>query len=158
MLRTETVRRPVLLLSFMLALAGCSKTPPEPTKLEVKDVWVRLSPVAGRPAAAYFTLKGGSQPERLTTVTSSKAVRIELHEGGMSGNMMTMKPIAGAFVPANTEVKFAPGGNHAMVFDLDPAITPGTRLPIAFSFQSGLTVETEAKTVAAGDSDGHEGH
>lgn len=154
MLRTETT----LLLPLLVTLAACSPSAPKPRKLEVRDVWVRLSPVAGRPAAAYFTLKGGSQPDRLTTVTSSRAVRIELHEGGMSGNMMTMKPIAGAFVPANAEVKFAPGGNHAMVFDLDPAITPGSPLPVSFSFQSGLTIETEAKTVAAGDAAGHEGH
>lgn len=157
MLRTETMQRRALLLPLLMALAACSK-PAAPAKLEVRDVWVRLSPVAGRPAAAYFTLKGGSQPDRLVTVTSSRAVRIELHEGGMSGGMMTMKPIAGAYVPSNTEVKFAPGGNHAMMFDVDPAITPGTPLPIAFSFQSGLTIETEARTVPAGGNTGHEGH
>ena len=158
MLRTETLCRRATVILPLLALAACSPSAPKPTTAEVSDVWVRLSPVTGRPAAAYFTVTGGSQPDRLTTVTSSKVVRIELHEGGMSGTMATMKPIAGAYVPAKAEVKFAPGGNHAMLFDVDPAVTPGTPIPIAFSFQSGLTVETEAKTVAAGDPGGHEGH
>ena len=54
-------------------------------------------------------------------------------------------------VPAGATVKFAPSGNHAMLFGVDPRITPGTAIPMLFTFKSGTKIEVEAKTVAAGD-------
>ena len=53
----------------VFALAACQPQPGEP---RVDDAWVRLSPVAGNPAAAYFTVHGGAQADRLVAVTSAR--------------------------------------------------------------------------------------
>lgn len=135
-------------LAFAL-LAGCQK--PEPKALAIEDAWVRLAAVPGRPAAAYFTVKGGDAPDRLVSVTSDKARTVELHQGGMTGGMMTMEPIAGADIPPGGEIAFAPGGGHAMLFDVDPSVQPGTKLPLAFRFKSGRTLSADARVLAAGD-------
>lgn len=136
-----------------LALAACQ--PGKGDAVQVRYAWARLSPVAGRPAALYFTLTGrDGATDRLVAIDSAVVKRIELHEsmgGGMDG-MTTMKPLAGVDVPARGSALFQPGGKHAMLFDVDPAIRPGTAIPLRFRFASGTAVEAEAKTVGAGDS------
>jgi copper(I)-binding protein len=137
-----------------LAAAGCQ--PAAPDAVAVKYAWARLSPVAGRPAALYFTLTGAGRPDRLVAIESALVQRIELHESmgvgaaGMS-DMTTMKPLAGVDVPVGGSALFQPGGKHAMLFGIDPAIRPGTAIPLRFRFASGKQVEAEAKSVGAGD-------
>ena len=134
-----------------LAVAACQ--PAAPKTVAVKYAWARLSPVPGRPAALYFTLTGAATPDRLVAIDSALVKRIELHEsmgGGMDG-MTTMKPLSGVDVPVRGSALFQPGGKHAMLFDVDPAIRPGTAIPLRFRFASGAATEVEAKTVGAGD-------
>jgi copper(I)-binding protein len=38
-----------------------------------------------------------------------------------------------------------------MLIGLDPAVKPGTAVPIRFGFADGTTAEAEAKTVSAGE-------
>jgi periplasmic copper chaperone A len=142
------LRLPVALFA-VAALVACQK--PEPRTLAVTGAWVRLAAVPDRPGAAYFKLAGGETPERLIAVESPRVATIELHAGGMAGGMMTMKPLSGADVPANGQTAFAPGGNHAMLFGVDPSIRPGSALPLTFRFQSGKTLTANATVYAAGD-------
>lgn len=131
-----------------LALAACHGHADSP---KATQAWVRLPAVAGRPAAAYFTLHGGGAPERLVKVESALAGRAELHASmkGMAG-MTTMTPVDGIDLPAGGTIAFAPAGYHVMLFGLDAAVKPGTAVPIRFGFASGRTIEGEAKTVPAG--------
>ena len=140
-------------LAFTL-LAGCQQPEarqPAPATLAIDGAWVRLAAVPGRPGAAYFTVRGGGAPDRLVAVTSDKVETIELHQGGTEGGMMTMKPMAGVDIPAGGAVAFAPGGNHAMLFGVDPSVRPQAMLPLSFRFQSGKTLAAQAKVMAAGD-------
>ncbi len=137
-------------VAAVLALTGCQ--PSKSDTVAVKYAWARLSPVPDRPAALYFTLTGANQTDRLVGIDSAVVQRIELHEsmGGGAHAMAGMKPLSGVDVPANGSALFQPGGNHAMLFGVDPAITPGTAIPLRFRFASGKAVESEAKTVATG--------
>ncbi len=133
----------------LLTLAACGSGGSE--KPGVEDVHVRLAAVADRPAAGYFTLKGARTDDSLLRIDSAVVNKIELHESGMSGGMMTMRQMADLPLPAGATVKLEPGGNHAMLFGVDKRITPGTAIPMLFTFRSGARIEVEAKTVAAGD-------
>jgi periplasmic copper chaperone A len=141
--------RRIALLASLLLIGACARAPETPT---VGEAWVRLPAVAGQPAAAYFTVTGGRGDETLVQVASALASRIDLH-ASMSGahGMTTMQPLAEVKVPAGAALRFEPGGRHAMLYGLDPAIVPGTAVPLRFGFASGKTVEAEAKTVAAGE-------
>lgn len=130
-----------------LALAGCN----QPREIAVTDGWVRLAAAPGRPAAAYFTLTGGAADATLISVTSSVAIRAELHESMRSGPGMTMKPIAQLSLPAGGKLGFAPGGRHVMLFDVNPAVKPGGTVPLEFTFADGLRLAYVARAVAAGD-------
>jgi copper(I)-binding protein len=140
--------RPAFLLAPLLLLASCHTRSSEP---KVTDAWVRLPAVAGQPAAAYFTLHGGHSDQTLIRIESALAARTEMHQSmaGMQG-MTTMAPLAKVDVPARGTVQFKPGGNHAMLIGLDPAVKPGTAVPLRFGFADGTTTEAEAKSVQAG--------
>lgn len=145
------MRRLLAPIAALLALAACH--PKGGEKPMVKDAWVRLAVVPGRPAAGYFTLKGASKDDRLLRIDSAVVKTIEMHENVMNGGVMTMRQMADVPLPAGGTVEFSPSGNHAMLFDVDARITPGTAIPMLFSFASGAKVEVEAKTVPAGGDD-----
>jgi periplasmic copper chaperone A len=145
-----------------LAIVACSEAVPKQQQIE--QAWVRLPAVAGNPAAAYFTIRGGSVADRLMSVSSPLAVRAELHdmsmEGGAStgseGSMMKMAAIEGGVELAkNATISFAPGGKHVMLFDVSPQASAGRKIPLNFAFASGVTLTHEADLVAAGDDEPH---
>ncbi len=146
--------RAVLALPIALMLTACGSA--EPKQQTIADAWVRLPAASSRPAAAYFTIRGGSVPDRLMGISSPLAVRTELHDMAMKDGVMTMAEIKGGVdVPRNDTLQFKPGGKHAMLFDVSPRATAGTTIPLTFSFASGATLSFEAKAVAAGDEDPH---
>ena len=129
-----------------LSLAGCGK----PKPLRVDHAWVRLPAVPRQPAAAYFTVHGGPEAATLIAVTTDVAITAEMHESMTSGGMASMKPIATVPVPAKTDVAFAPGGRHVMLFDLNPAIRPPRPITLTFSFSNGERILVDAASIAAG--------
>ncbi len=133
----------VLILAMTLALAGC-RNPPRSEAPQVADAWVRLPAVPGHPAAAYFTVRGGASEARLARVSSPQVERIELHGPGM-------RPLGPQTVPAGGELVFAPGGRHAMLFDIDPSVRVGGRVRLTFSFEAEPPVTVEAEVRGAGD-------
>ena len=51
-----------------------------------------------------------------------------------------------------TDVAFAPGGKHVMLFDMNPGIVPGGRpVLLTLSFADGSRVSRKADVLAAGD-------
>jgi len=143
------VRSLVSLTLAAAALGGCSQAP----QLSVSDAWVRLAAVPGRPAAGYFTLHGGPTDATLISVATDVAVRTEMHEmkAGPTAGAMTMDAVQQLPVRAKQEVRFAPGGKHLMLFDLNPSVKPGGKLTFTFTFADGVRIEQPASVIAAGD-------
>ncbi|MEH3158007.1 MAG: copper chaperone PCu(A)C [Sphingomonas taxi] len=139
----------ILLASALAAsLAGCSG----PKRVTVDDAWIRLPAVPGRPGAAYFTLHGGPSDATLIDVSADIAIRAEMHEsmtgaGGMAG----MKPLASVAVPARTDVVFAPGGRHVMLFDINPKAKRGRIYNLTLNFSNGGRLYAPVTVVGPGD-------
>ena len=139
-------------LIITLALGGCSR----PALLDADHGYVRLPAVKGNPAAAYFTLHGGAADATLISIGSTVAIRAEMHETmkmdmGKGGTMASMKPLQQIAVPANATIEFTPGGRHAMLFDMNPGIKPGSAVPLVFQFGNGVRFERKAIAIGAGD-------
>lgn len=135
--------------TFFLSSCGpAAETRPTET---VENAWVRLPAVDGRPAAAYFILHGGEAGDTLLAIDSERVATIELHETIMEGGAMRMRPIMSTDMPPEETVAFEPGGRHAMLFGIDPEITPGTSLSLNFRFDSGRDVSIIAVTISAGE-------
>jgi periplasmic copper chaperone A len=141
MLKTTTA-----LLAAILALTGCQKK--EPLQ-KVTDVWIRLGAVETAPAAAYFKVYGGATDDKLLQVSSEVNTKTELHESMQSGNMASMKPTGPVDIPAGGKIEFKPGGRHAMLFGMNPAIKPGTPVTLTFTFASGQEIQVDAGTQSA---------
>jgi copper(I)-binding protein len=130
-----------------MMLAACQ----QPAALAVEDAWVRMPAAAGRPGAAYFTVRGGDAADTLIAVSTPAAIRAELHETVKQGGAMSMRPIRDVAVPARGTLAFAPGGKHVMLFDLGPKVQAGQRIPLILSFAGGKRIEVQAQVVGAGD-------
>ncbi|MBB5710168.1 copper chaperone PCu(A)C [Sphingomonas xinjiangensis] len=131
-----------------LLVSACHQQPAEPT---IEKAWARLPAVSGNPGAAYFTLKGGSQQDKLVAIASSATSRAELHETMHHGQMSAMQPLRDVAVDVDKKVDFAPGGRHVMLFGLSPSLKPGHRIPLVLTLASGKKLETQAQLVGAGD-------
>ena len=137
-----------LVLAAAAPLAGCA---PE-KQLYISGAWVRLAAVDGRPAGAYFTIHGGPTDATLVSVRTDVAVRTELHESMATTNgAMKMDAIRQVAIPALGQVRFAPGGKHAMLFDVNPAVKPGGTITFVFTFADATRIEKDAQVIAAGD-------
>ena len=125
--------------------------------LQVTNASVTLPTVPGRPGAGYLTLTGG--PATLTSVASPLATRIEMHSSSMAGGVMSMDKLPAVMIRAGTPVRFAPGGNHLMIFGLPASVKPGSTVPLLLKFKDGQTIRVEARAVAPGQAmEMHEGH
>ena len=123
----------LLVLAAPLLLAACADPPP----LYVDRAWVKMNPNPKAPSAGYFTVHGGPVPVELRGVMTDRALRIEMHESLESGGMMTMKPVDSVAIPAKTDVTFAPGGKHIMLFGVNPEAVAQGKIPLTFLFSNG---------------------
>ncbi|MFK3888182.1 copper chaperone PCu(A)C [Sphingomonas sp. NPDC079357] len=136
-------------MAVSILAAGCSAQTAVPV---ANDAYVRLAAVPGRPAAGYFGLRGGAKDTTLVGVEAPGASRAEMHGSRMTANgMVTMESLAKVPVPAKTEVAFAPGGRHVMLFDLPQSVRAGSLMPLTLRFADGAAAKLEAKVIAAGD-------
>lgn len=134
-------------LAAALLLSACG----EPAQIYIDKGYVRLPAVPGRPGVAYFTLHGGDTDTRLLSVTAPSVIRSELHESMTSGSMASMTPISEVPLPAKAKLRFAPGGKHVMLFDINKAVKPGDTMPLVFTFTNNLKIQYDAPVIAAGD-------
>lgn len=147
--------RLILATTLVLALAACGQAPAPGPQVGVEDAFVTLPAVRSRPGAGYFTVRAGSEPTRLTGVASPRVQRIELHDMTMAGGVMQMGPLRDTRIPAKGALTFAPGGKHAMLFGIDPALKPGDRLALTFSFEGAPAVTVQAEVRGPGGGSAH---
>lgn len=148
-------RRVAVTFVALLAVAACENAPPESGpefSVVVSDATVQLPAVPGRPGAAYFTLRTTNDPTRLVSVGSPGLGRVELHGSMTMKGMATMAPLSGGqlvFDPGKPLV-FAPGGKHAMIFDMPVTLKPGARIPLTFTLEPAGKVTVWADVRATG--------
>lgn len=129
-----------MVAAALAALGGCEGTP---DALSVDQAWIRLPAVPGRPAAAYFTIHGGPVPATLISVRTDVAIEVHMHDAGM-------RPLERLAIPANTDVPFAPGGRHVMLYNINPGVKPGRLVDLTLTFANGTRLTRKATVVAAG--------
>ncbi len=152
--------RPILAVATMFIAAtaampiAASAQAPKAAEMQatphLMNAWVRLPAMAGRPAGGYFLAHGTSVADELTGVVSPKAGRVEMHSMANDNGVMKMRAETSFPLAAGGELKFAPGGNHLMLFDLAADVKAGDRIPLTFSFRSGAKVTIDAEVRAAG--------
>jgi copper(I)-binding protein len=132
---------------------GQAAAPDAKPGLSVSDARLVLPTVTGNPGAAYFSLANGSDKEtELAAVHVDGAGSAEIHD--MSGGAMNLAQ--GVTLAAGETVKFAPGGKHVMVFDLEDSVKAGGTTEMTLTFADGDKLSAPVKVETVSGSGGEE--
>ncbi len=139
-------------LMFALVSGGVARSAQAPvdTGLRIEKAWISCVPIAGHPAAGYFTMVGGATTDTLVGADSPAAASIELHSNQIMGGMMHMSTDLSVAVPAHGRVVFGELGRHLMIFGMKPGLK---MLPLRLRFASGRTISIDAPVRAIGGLD-----
>jgi copper(I)-binding protein len=113
-------------------------------KVQVADALCRPTPVGRQATGCYLTLTAPSD-DRLVSVSSPAAGRVEIHESRMESNMMMMRELKeGMTLPAGEVVELKPGGNHIMLLAVSEPLKAGDTVALTLTFASAPPVEIAA--------------
>lgn len=114
---------------------------PEAT-LIVVDAWAAPTPSGVDVSAGYFTITNNTgAADRLLSVTSPRAERMEIHEMVMEGAVMQMRPVERLEIPAGESVQLAPGGRHLMFYGVSEPFAEGQNIDVRLVFETAGTID-----------------
>ena len=133
-------------------------TPAATASIEVEGAWARKSAapggmtagqptmMAGERGAAYMVIKNvGSGDDALIGAASTVANATEVHESVMSGDVVTMRPVARINVKAGGSIELKPGGYHIMFIGLKQPLQVGEKVVVTLKFEKAGLVQVEAE-------------
>lgn len=139
-------------LLLLLALAAT----PAAAQISVEDAWIRATPPGAKTAAGYMIIRADSA-DRLLSVTSPAAERVETHITVQDGDVMRMREAKGYELPANGTLQLKPGGGHLMFVNIKAPMKEGTSVPATLKFQRAgeIKVEFQVRPLAGSEHHGH---
>ncbi len=120
--------------------------------VQVTDAWARATVPGQQVSGAYMQIEAGADM-RLVGVASPAAVRVEVHEMRMDGDVMRMRKVATIDLPQGKVVVLKPGGYHIMLMNLKKPLAPGDIVPLKLELESdgkSRTLEVNAVARAPG--------
>ena len=112
-------------------------------KLAISEGYVRAM-LPGQPVGGgYLTIQnGGAAEDKLISVTSSGAGKVELHEMTMENNVMKMRELKGGIaVPAGATIKLTPNSLHMMFKQVKTPFKQGATVPVTLTFEKAGSVD-----------------
>jgi len=110
--------------------------------------WATAAP--GQPASVYVTLDNQGEADRLVSASTTAALRVELHEMAMDGDVMRMRQLPAIELPAGQSVELKPGGLHMMLIGPRAPLKVGEGLLLKLKFEKAGEVTVYATIEAAG--------
>ena len=128
--------------------------------LFIDHPWSRATPRGAKVAAGYLAIENrGKTADRLISVSSGIAGRVEIHEMKTEQGVARMRPLArGLALEPGVAAKLEPGGFHLMFHDLKRALAQGQRFKATLTFEKAGTIEVEFAVEAMGGPGGHHRH
>jgi len=125
-------------------LLGIAALPAVAGEIEIGNATLRPPVVAGGNGAAFFTITNHGPADRLIAAAAPGTRLVELHTHVRDGDVLRMRKVEAIAVPADGTAELKPGGDHVMLFGLDPAsVAPGTRLPLTLTFERAGVIQIE---------------
>jgi copper(I)-binding protein len=125
-------------------------------QIAVEEAWIRATPPGAKTAAGYMVIRADSA-DRLLSVTSPAAERVETHLTVHEGDVARMREVKGYDVPADGTLELKPGGAHLMFVNIKAPLKEGMNVPATLKFQhlGDFKVEFQVRPLAAGEHHGH---
>lgn len=150
-----------LFILFALLLATTATANPAVRTISIAHPYGHPTAAPGIPGVGFLALTNtGQKADRLLTVSSPAAARVEIHQSRVVSGVMQMRALTqGVALPAGKTVSFAPGALHLMLFDLRAPLVAGEQVPMALTFEHAGTVmvqlQIEPREPPAASADEH---
>jgi copper(I)-binding protein len=98
----------------------------------------------GQPVGGGYVIihNGGGSDDRLVSVKSSAAGKVELHEMKMQGDVMKMRELKeGIAIPVGATVALSPNTMHMMFKQVNTPFKQGAVVPVTLTFEKAGPVE-----------------
>ena len=111
----------------------------------IKNVWVRPGAKNANSALYFVVQNNGSKADTILGAKSKYAEIVEVHESFKRDNdRMGMRQVKYVALPANSTVKFKPGGFHVMLINLFKDVKAGTSLDATINFKFSGKIKVKA--------------
>jgi copper(I)-binding protein len=121
--------------------------------IEITHPWARATPKGADVGGGYMTITNhGSQPDRLTAVSSPIAGMVQLHTMVMEGDVAKMRELPdGVEIPPGGSVELKPHSLHIMFMGLKKPLSEKESFEAELTFEKAgkVTVEFEIEPMDA---------
>lgn len=117
--------------------------------VEIAHPYLAATLPGAKTAAAYMVMTNtGSEPDRLLSIETDAAARVEFHQNVVTDGVSRMRPIAGGLeIPAGGEYRLGADGSHAMLVGITAPIGLGQLIDATLVFENAgpldITFEVE---------------
>jgi copper(I)-binding protein len=127
-------------------------TPASSADITIRQAWSRATPEGASVAAGYLTIENrGNTVDRLLSVSSPVARKVEIHETLEAGGIMRMRPAKdGLAIPPHGKLVLAQGGSHLMFLQLMAPFSEGGRVPVSLDFERAGQIDTSLEVGEVG--------
>ena len=113
--------------------------------LRISSLYIRGT-IQGRPAAGYMTIDNlGTKSDKLTSVSSPMAKRVELHKTSIENSVAKMLHMPHLPLPPKSTIILKPGSFHLMVMGLRKPLVANSLFPMTLNFSIGGRIHTKFK-------------
>jgi copper(I)-binding protein len=133
----------ILILALTINLSANLADAQSTGTIAVANPFSRATPGNSKVGAGFMTITNkGSVADRLVSVTSSAAEKIQIHETQKQGGVTKMRELPdGLPIAAGKIVTLTPGGYHLMLIGLKVQLKQGDKVPITLNFEKSGKVE-----------------
>ena len=136
----------VMIASALLGLVLAASTASAAPSVQLSSAWIQSPMPGAKETAGYVRIvNGADSDDRLLSVSSRWAGRVDMHEMVTEDGMMGMRPlIYGVKVPAGGTIDFSPSALHLMLVNpRKPFVGGRSKVPLQFHFQKAGTIAIE---------------
>jgi periplasmic copper chaperone A len=137
----------IWLLAAILSLSGGAAAAETYAagSIEVANPWARATPKGASIGGAYMTITNkGPEADRLTSISSPVAGKLEVHQMSMDKGVMSMRPVAGGLeIKPGQTVVLNPESFHLMLIGLKQPLVQGERVKATLDFAKAGKLDLE---------------
>ena len=153
------MRRVIAILGFMsgLLIATAAIAHEVTSKgVTVAHPWARATPGGSTVGVAFMEIKTAADTtDRLVSVSSPVAGRVEVHTHIMEGDVMKMRRLDGLDLKPGESHVLKPSGEHIMLFDLKQPLKEGDLVKLTLVFEKAGPIEVEGSVEPVGATGPH---